>query len=115
MKAAIQIFAAAGLGAAAAFAIPSNVIDQASSTTRALSDRVAQIKLADLNPVRALYDWQMAHVAKGQTPEELGFHGSAVTVPPTSFASPGYDPRRVNSMGNGFGESGGELPPDGPH
>ena len=118
MKLAIQLVAAIGVGAVASLAIPSNVIDSTVSTAQALGDRVAQIKLADLNPLRAIFDWEKERIAKGETPEELGFHPSAVTAQPYSFASPGYDPQQVNGMyrGNGiYQNQKGVMPPDGPH
>jgi len=112
MKFAIQVAAALGVGAVAAFAIPSNVLDSSLSTAQALGDRAAEIKLVDLNPLRAIYDWEMERVRKGETPEELGFHPSTVTTPPYSFASPNFDMRQGNGR---YQHPMGELPPDGPH
>ncbi|MGA3002339.1 MAG: hypothetical protein ABSE20_11465 [Acetobacteraceae bacterium] len=50
----------------------------------ALGGDPAQVKTANINPVDA-YKGVLPQIIKGSTPEDLGFHGSAVTIPPGSF------------------------------
>ena len=117
MKFAVLVGGAAMLGAIATAAVPSSMIASGEIEVQALGDRLGEVKLADLNPVRAIYDWEVKEVSTPRTPEELGFHSSTVTAEPYSFASPGYDPHQFGGMNQrgGFGQPPATLPPDGPH
>lgn len=74
MKFAVLVIAAAGIGGVAAVAVPSTVLDSGASEVQAFGTRISEFKLRDLNPLRAIYDWEMQEIAKQRTPEELGFH-----------------------------------------
>jgi hypothetical protein len=126
MKFAVLVAAAAAAGAVATVAVPSSVIDSSVSEMQALGDSIGGFKLADLNPLRAIFDWEAERIKKPLTPEEMGMRPSDVTATPYSFASPGYDPSQFGDQ-RPFGSSRydprpfngqrptGILPPDGPH
>jgi hypothetical protein len=48
--------------------------------TRAFGVDLSGFTIADLNPIRAAYDTVQAKIQSGVTPEELGFHPSAVSA-----------------------------------
>jgi hypothetical protein len=63
------------------FALPATFLSTA-------SDELRQIRLADLNPLRAIYDAEQRQIRAGTSPEALGLHGSAVTFRPVMLAPP---------------------------
>lgn len=83
-------------GGAAATICPSAQIDQ---VARQLYSELARYEIADLNPIRAAYDFVSAKIQVGTTPEELGFHPS----PPLNFTMPDAN----TWPGVGFGASPG--------
>jgi hypothetical protein len=67
--------AAAGILATVAIpSVPSNDVDGRAILCRG-------IKIADLNPFRAVFDYDQAQIAAGHTPESLGFKPSPVSIP----------------------------------
>jgi hypothetical protein len=84
MKFVILVVAAAGLGASAIFAVPSAVLQSGYSSVQGLvaDSGLTQLKLADLNPLRAIFDFEQQRIQAGQTPDQLGFHGSAAKLGP---------------------------------
>jgi hypothetical protein len=63
-------------GATAAVFPPSRIVE----ATHALGVDLSGFTVADLNPIRAAYDIAKGRVQAGTTPEELGFHPSAVVL-----------------------------------
>ena len=78
MKFVILIVAAAVTGALAVIAVPSSLVTAA-------SDQLGQIRLSDLNPLRAIFDYEQHQIQVGTTPDQLGFHSTAVTLTPAPF------------------------------
>ena len=71
----------------------------------ALGGDPAQVKTVNGNPVDA-YNRVLPQILKGSSPEDLGFHGSAVTIPPGSFRGMNSGPVNVGAIGqNGFASS----------
>ena len=107
MKFAVLVVGAAALGVVATVAIPSDVLESGTAQVQALGDRIGEIKLVDLNPLRAIYDWEMERIKKPLTPEEMGFHGSAVTFKP--FEMPRNDFNRQFNTRGGYSDVGGSI------
>jgi len=91
MRFELWVAAAVVAGAVATFALPSDLLQTASSATYlvAKDSQRAAAELADLNPVTA-YTKMMRKVQAGETDAELNFQRSAVTfepiaTPPSSF------------------------------
>jgi len=91
MKFAVLVGAAAAFGMIAAVAVPSSVIGSGEIAVQALGDRLGEVKLADLNPIRAVFDWEAEQIKKPVTPEELGIHHQELTLRP-------IDPQTTNSV-----------------
>ena len=70
------------LGAIATAAVPSSVIASGEIEAQALGDRLGEVKLADLNPLRAIFDWEVKEVGTPRTPEQLGIHHQELTLRP---------------------------------
>jgi len=81
MKRLLLIVFAAGAGALTVLAIPSHFV----STT---SGELREIRLVDLNPLRAIFDSEQQQIHAGMTPEQLGIHTSVVTVSPMTLPPP---------------------------
>lgn len=68
----------------------------------ALGGDPGQLRTINGNPVDA-YNRVLPQIIKGSTPEDLGFHGSAVTIPPGSFRSLNSGPPNASAIGqSGF-------------
>jgi hypothetical protein len=81
MKFLIMLVVAAGAGALTMLAIPTGFV-----TTS--SDALREIRLADLNPFRAIFDSGQRQIRPGATPEPRGLHSSAITVSPVALPPP---------------------------
>jgi hypothetical protein len=84
MKFMILVAAAASAGALAILAVPASLVQSGVDSVHALvrSFGVGQLSLADLNPFRAVFDFEQKRISTGETPDQLGFHTSAVTAGP---------------------------------
>jgi len=84
MKFALLVAGTAGFAMLAVFAIPGTVVGSASVGFHHVVERsgFAQVSLADLNPLRAIFDYEKRRIQTPLTPEQLGFHPS----PPMTFS-----------------------------
>ena len=84
MRVALLMAAAAGVGAAAAFAVPASVLQSASFTIETYGAAAGQIphQLADLNPIRLAFDVVQKRIREGNTPEQLGLKPQPVVLKP---------------------------------
>jgi hypothetical protein len=98
MKFGLLVVAAAAAGVIGVAVMPATMLEKAASATRTAGSQIAQVKLVDLNPLRALYDWEMTKATTPQTPESLGFKPAPVTV--TSF--PTLQPYQGMNTSPGF-------------
>lgn len=100
----VVLIAGACVGAAAAFALPMSVVQSASSTIETVGAAAGHIPhdLADLNPIRLAYDAVMQRVREGNTPEQLGFKSSSVTIKPFAMATAPFDFHHDGYSGNGI-------------
>lgn len=93
MKFAIVVAATVCAVALAIFAIPSNLIPSGFGGFETLSANTGlkHFTLADLNPLRFVFDYEQQQINTPYTPEQLGFHGSPVVLTPSPWASaPGF-------------------------
>jgi len=90
MKFAILVVSAASLGALAIFAVPSSLLRSGYSSLQGLvaGSGLTQLNPADLNPLQAVFDFDKQRIQAGQTPDQLGFHGSAVKLGPMWTPNP---------------------------
>ncbi|HUO92278.1 MAG TPA: hypothetical protein VMU22_05110 [Rhizomicrobium sp.] len=113
MKFAVLVGAAAAFGMIAAVAVPSAAIESGALQVQALGDRIGGIKLADLNPIRAIYDWEAEQIKKPMTPEELGIHHQELTLRPIDLNT--TDTFRPVDLGNlqhnGYRDVRGSIQP----
>ena len=77
----LVLVVAVGAGALAVFAVPATIVSAA-------SDQLRQIGLADLNPLRAIFDSEQQKIRAGMTPQALGLRSSSVTFTPMTLAPP---------------------------
>jgi hypothetical protein len=93
MRFAFLVVAGAGVGALAAFAIPTSTVQSASSTIEAYGTAVGHLPhdLADLNPIRMAYDVVAQRIREGNTPEQLGFKPSPLTLKPFVMPTSSFD------------------------
>jgi len=112
MKFVILVALTACAAALAIFAIPSNLIPSGFGGVGALATRsgLDHFTLADLNPLRFVFDYERQRINAGDTPEQLGFHPSPVILSPVQmpttsldqFKGPlgpgGYDPQAYMEM-----------------
>lgn len=91
MKFLVPVVVAAGTGVLAVFAVPASFVGMASHAVR-------QIHLADLNPIRAVFDYEQQQVRTPMTPQDLGFHASPMTLSPVIMTPP-------QSLGVNLGQS----------
>lgn len=84
MKFIFLVIGAIFVGALAVFAIPSSVFQSGSDSIHSLTAQTGlkQFTLADLNPLRFIFDYEKQQINTPMTPEQLGFHGSAVELKP---------------------------------
>jgi len=75
MKFVLMLVAAACAGALAMAAVPTAIV-------RSGAEDLRQFHLADLNPLRLIFDYEQQRIQTPLTPEELGFHGSPVVMAP---------------------------------
>lgn len=80
----LLLIGAVFVGALAVFAVPTTVLHSGSSSLHAVVSEsgLNRFTLADLNPLRAIFDYEQQRINDGTTPEQLGFHGTAVTLGP---------------------------------
>jgi hypothetical protein len=111
MRFVVLVGVAAGAGALAIFAIPASFLQapasflqSAASDMHAATAQLGQMHftLADLNPLRADYDFMMQRVRAGQTPDQLGFHGSKVTFAPIAIPRSNFNFNPGPYSGNGI-------------
>jgi hypothetical protein len=93
MRFALLVVAGAGIGALAAFAIPTSAIQSASSTIQDYGTAAGRTPhdLADLNPIRMAYDVVVQRIREGNTPEQLGFKSSPLTFKPVVMPTSSFD------------------------
>ena len=93
---------------AAAFGMAQGIIplpSQMAQAIAALGGDARQLGKVNLNPVDA-YNNVLPQVLKGNSPADLGFHGTAVTIPPGSFRSMNDATVNPGTIGqNGFASS----------
>src|SRR5437016_10378684 len=90
MKFVLLVITAAAAGALAMFAVPSTLIQSASLNVRGFVDSsgVTEVHLTNLNPFRAIFDYEQQQIRVGLTPEQLGIHGSAIALTPMRLGPP---------------------------
>jgi hypothetical protein len=95
---------AVGVGVVATVAIPSSVLQSASTSVQAAADSVAQVKfnVADLNPLRAVFDWERQRIQAGESPDQLGFKTSKMTLAPFVMPAPAFNFNNGPYTGNGI-------------
>jgi hypothetical protein len=112
MKFVILVALTACAAALAIFAVPSNLIPSDFGGVEMLAARsgLDHFTLADLNPLRFVFDYERQRINAGDTPEQLGFHPSPVILSPVQmpttnldrFKGPlgpgGYDPQAYMEM-----------------
>jgi|SRR5580698_3555235 hypothetical protein len=88
MRFGFLIVAAVAVGMLATVAIPTTFLQ---TTSTAVQSFVGGFRVADLNPLRAVFDYDQARITAGHTPESLGFKPSSVSIPtfPTQRPFPG--------------------------
>jgi hypothetical protein len=93
----VLLIAGACVGAVAAFAIPMGVVQSATSTIETVGIAAGRIPhdLAALNPIQTAYDVVQRRIRQGNTPEQLGFKPSAVTIKPFVMSAASFDNRRM--------------------
>ena len=96
MKFTVLIGVAATMGALMTAFVPSAVLESGAKELDGIKTRLSGVGLADLNPLRAVYDWEMREVNTPRTPEELGLH-------PTSTVN--LKPVELPTNDLGFGRS----------
>ena len=98
----------AGTLSAAAVGVTQGIFPQPMQMVQAiiaLGGDPAQVKTINVNPVEA-YNRVLPQILKGSTPEELGFHGTPVTIPPGSFRGMNSGAVNAGTIGqNGFASS----------
>jgi hypothetical protein len=94
MRFGFLVVAAAAVGILATVAIPSTFLQTSSTAVRSF---VGGIKVADLNPFRAVFDYDQAQISAVHTPQSLGFKPTTVSIP--SF--PAQQP--FGGLANSFG------------
>ena len=90
MKFVLMLVGAALTGALATVAVPPILVGPATDGLRQLvsSSGLTQIHLTELNPLRAIYDYEQQQIRTGLTPEHLGIHSSAITLSPITLPPP---------------------------
>jgi hypothetical protein len=90
MKFVLMLVGAALTGALATVAVPPILVGPATDGLRQLvsSSGLTQIHLTELNPLRAIYDYEQQQIRTGMTPEQLGLHSSAITLSPMKLGPP---------------------------
>jgi len=81
MKFVLIVVGAACAGALAMLALPPTVV-------RAASDGLRQVRLSDINPFRAIFDYEQQRIRQGMTPDELGIQTSTVKFVPVTLTPP---------------------------
>lgn len=77
MKFVILMVSAAVAGALSMFLVPTTIV-------RSGTEELRQFRLADLNPLRLIFDYEQKQRQTPLTPAEMGFHGSPVILKPIS-------------------------------
>jgi len=91
MKFVVLVAAVAVVAAAAVSALPPTLVSTVAADLR-------QFRLVDLNPLRAVFDYEQRQIQTPMTPEALGFHTSTMKLTPMSLTPPA-------SLGLNLGQS----------
>ena len=81
MRFVILMVCAVAAGALSMSVVPTTVVSSGVQELR-------QVRLADLNPLRVIFDSAQQQIQAGTTPEQLGLHSSSVTLTPMTLAPP---------------------------
>ena len=81
MRFVILMVCAVAAGALSMSVVPTTVVSSGVQELR-------QFRLADLNPLRVIFDSAQQQIQAGTTPEQLGLHSSSVTLTPMTLAPP---------------------------
>jgi hypothetical protein len=68
-------------------------VGRVSSSAQTVGARVSEVRLADLNPFRGVFDWEKDKMLAGRMLAQLGFHPSALAFKPASIPAVSFPVR----------------------